>query len=301
MATINYAEDYQRELAQQYPDVLSFGALYDTPNNLLWTPILVDGIPQKTINIPRLTVTGRTNVDRDTVGTYQRNVDNDWEVKVLEFERKWDTLLHPMDDYQTNMTVTIANATRVMNEEEKFPEMDRYCISKIHSDWIGFSGTEDNTVLTEANVLTQFDSYMAAADEARVPMAGRILYVTPATYTLLKNAENITRYLNLNINDGNIQRAYRSLDDVTIISVPSDKMLTLYDFTIGSIPGIGAKQINMVLIHPTAVYTPVSYSFAGTDEPSAKTGGKILYYEESFMDTFVIERRNNAIYMNVSL
>ncbi|WP_236730867.1 hypothetical protein [Clostridioides difficile] len=30
---------------------------------------------------------------------------------------------------------SIGNITKVYNEEQKFPEMDAYCISKIYADW----------------------------------------------------------------------------------------------------------------------------------------------------------------------
>lgn len=33
MAALNYAKEYQRELEQNFPYVLYFGALYNTPNN----------------------------------------------------------------------------------------------------------------------------------------------------------------------------------------------------------------------------------------------------------------------------
>ena len=63
--------------------------------------------------------------------------------------------------------------------------MNAYCISKIYADWTGKSKTADTTELTEDNVLTVFDKFMTDMDNARVPRAGRILYVTPDTRTLL--------------------------------------------------------------------------------------------------------------------
>ena len=49
-------------------------------------------------------------------------------------------------------------------------------------------------------------------------------------------------------------------DEVEIISVTSDLMKTVFDFTIGWAPGVGAKQIFMCLILPLAGITPFSYS-----------------------------------------
>ena len=83
MAKLNYATEYQRELEQAFPYVLYYGALYSTPNNgrFRW-------INSKTIEIPSITTTGRTNADRDSISTAQRNYNNAWETKTLTNERK---------------------------------------------------------------------------------------------------------------------------------------------------------------------------------------------------------------------
>jgi hypothetical protein len=133
-------------------------------------------------------------------------------------------------------------------------------------------------------------------DEARVPVQGRILYVTPAIKKMLKNASAVTRQIvSDGSNDGVIKREVNRLDEVEIISVTSDLMQTVYDFTSGWVKGVGAKQIYMCLIHPLAVITPVSYSSASLDEPSAITQNKYYYYEESFEDVFVLPNKQNAI------
>jgi len=68
-------------------------------------------------------------------------------------------------------------------------------------------------------------------------------------------------------------------------------MKTAYTFGNGYQMASNAKQIQMMLIHPESVITPVSYEFAQLDEPSAVTGGKYVYYEESFEDVFLLAKR----------
>ena len=59
----------------------------------------------------------------------------------LTRHRTWDTLLHPEYVNRTNGMATIANATQVMNQEQKFPEMNAYLAlhdqSSIGSKWGG--------------------------------------------------------------------------------------------------------------------------------------------------------------------
>lgn len=204
--------------------------------------------------------------------------------------------MHPMDVTQTNMVLTIANITKVYNEEQKFPEMDAYCISKIYSDWTALSKTATELALTAENVLQQFDDMMEKMDNKRVPSMGRILYVTPGVNKIIKNAKEIVRNINIDGNGAStIQRTISRIDEVEIQVVPEELMKTAYNFTTGWKAGTSAKQIQMCLIHPLAVITPVSYESACLDEPCAKTQNKYYYYEESFEDVFILNNKVDAI------
>ena len=306
--TLNYATYYQRALEQAFPYVLYFGKLYSTPNNgrFKW-------INSKTIEIPSISTSGRTNADRDSIGTAQRNYNNAWETKTLTNERKWSTLVHPKDIDQTNLAASISNITQEFNNQHKFPEMDAYTISKIYYDWTtsvaattghnAYVGrVADTTAPTVNSVLSIFDSLMLNMDNARVPVTGRILYVTNEVKVLLKNASTIQRNWDVQSSADMINRNVNRLDEVEIIGVPSELMRTLYDFSDvnGWAPDPIAKQINMMLIHPMAVITPVSYTFSKLDSPCALSEGKYYYYEESFEDVFILNMKADAIQFNVS-
>ena len=303
---LNYATEYQRALEQAFPYTLYFGALYSTPNNgrFRW-------VNSKTIEIPSISTSGRTNADRDSIGTAQRNYNNAWETKTLTNERKWSTLVHPKDIDQTNMVTSIANITKVFNEEQKFPEMDAYTISKIYADWTtsitgdaahgSYTGkTASTTALTVSTVLGEFDTLMLNMDNARVPVSGRILYVTNEIKSMLKNAQTIDRNWDVQSSADEINRIVNRLDEVQVIGVPSQLMKTQYNFTSGWAVASGAKQINMCLIHPMAVITPVSYTFSKLDAPSALSEGKYYYYEESFEDVFILNKKADAIQFNIT-
>ena len=305
---LNYATEYQRALEQAYPFSLYFGKLYSTPNNGRF-----NWINSKTIEIPSISTTGRTNADRDSIGTAQRNYNNAWETKTLVNERKWSTLVHPKDIDQTNMAASIANITKVFNEEHKFPEMDAYTVSKIYHDWSTSVGGDaahgaytgkvaSTTALTVENVLEEFDAMMLAMDNARVPVTGRVLYTTNEVKSMLKNAQKIDRTWDVQSGADAINRAVNRLDEVEVIGVPAELMKTKYDFsdTNGWAPASDADQINMMLILPSAVITPVSYTFSDLQAPTALTEGKYYYYEESFEDVFILNKKADAIQFNVT-
>lgn len=295
MNAINYATQYAQALAQAYPYVLNFGRLYATPNNGRYRVVNA-----KTIAIPTISTTGRVDADRDTIATATRNYDNAWEPKTLAHQRKWSTLVHPQDVDQTNMVASIQNITQVFNEEQKFPEMDAYLISQLYKLWTEQGMTADTTELTAQNVLSVFDKLMLNMDEARVPANGRILYVTNAVKTLLKEAEGVIRQISAQGGSESLNRIVNRLDEVEIVGVPSTLMKTLYKFATGWEVDSKAQQINMFLVHPSAVITPVSYEFSTLDEPSAVTEGKYIYYEESHEDVFILNKKKDALQFNIS-
>ena len=302
IGNLNYADQYQRTLEQNFPYVLNYGALYASPNNgkYRW-------LDSKTIEIPSISTTGRVDADRDTIAFAQRNYQNAWVPKTLTNERKWSTLVHPRDIDETNMVATIGNITQVFNEEHKFPEMDAYLISTTYDLWThaqnpdtGETHVADTTALTTANILSVFDSLMLKMDNGRVPGNGRILYVPFEVLNILKEAEKISRSMDITSGPNAIDRRVNRLDQVEVIGVPSTLMKTLYDFSEDYKIDDDAQQINMFLIHPMAIITPVSYTFSRLDAPSAMSEGKYVYYEESFEDVFILNNKSNAIQFNVS-
>ena len=285
---VNYAESYSKALANAYPHVLQFGELWNTENKAKYK--IVDA---KTIKIPVMDTSGRVDGDRDSInlGLYKRNHSNNWETKTLKRHRTWSTLIHPQDIAQSGMIETISNATQVMNETQKVPELDCELIYDVRQAFITAGGTPVTTKLTKDNVLTVFDDLMAKMDEARVPKTGRICYVDTFTKQLIDNAKEIVRQNG----DGSLQRAVSRIGEVTIKSVTTDVMKTNYNFAIGAVPAEDAKQIHMFIVHPSCILPVPSYDFVGVSEPTAMTQGKAVYFEESFEDFFILNRRKDAI------
>ena len=294
--TVNYAESYARELANAYPYVLYSGRLWSTENDKKYT--VKDA---KTIKIPILSTGGRVDGDRTKIGDFSQNFSNDWETKTLKNHRIWQTLVHPQDVNQTNMVASISNITKTMNETQKFPELDVMMFSSLYKLKNEIEAiTPESAALTSTSALNKFDAMMDKMDEGLVPFAGRILYVDTYTKTLLDTAISIVR----NNGDKVLSRAVSRLDEVDIQSVPTALFKTAYTLNDGKTEGqkeggfvvaSGAKDMAMILVHPSAVLPIVSYSFAQMEEPSALSQGKYVYFEESFEDVFILNKRHDAI------
>lgn len=294
-ANVNYAQQYARELANAYPYLSYFGDIYNAENASRYRPVM-----GKSVAIPSLTVSGAKAVDRDEIdGTFARNWNNAWQVVTMSMDREWSTLIDPMDIVETNDVATIANVTRTFNEFQKVPEMDAYLVSKLATA-ATTNSTTDNTALTSANILAQWDTYLATLTDARINRDRVRAYLTPATYKLLKEAAGITRFIDAGTGIRNVDRNVGKLDGVTITEVPSDMMKTAYTFTEGWAVGGSAGQVNMLFIDPMAVVAPIVYDTAMIGAPTAQSKGKYLYYERYYYDVFLLDNRKAGVFANIT-
>lgn len=293
--SINYAVQYGKELANAYPYLSYFGEIWAGENSTRFRPINANSIM-----IPSMEVSGAHAVDRDNLtGQFTRNFNVAWEPKVMTMYREWDTILDEMDIVETNEVATIANITRTFNEFQKIPEMDAYMASKLAGFAVAGS-TSDTTVLTAANILAQWDSYLEAMTNARVNRDRVICYMTPAVYKLLKQAAGLTRFIEVTNGIRDVDRNVARLDGVRIREVPSDLMMSAYDFTTGFAPTQAAKQVNLIMVDPLAVIAPIVYEVSMISAPSAATKGKNVYYESYYYDVFKLNNRAAGIRANIT-
>lgn len=292
-ANVNYATQYARELANAYPYLSYFGAIYGAGNSNRYRPVM-----GKTVAIPSMTVSGARPANRDQItGVFNRNWNNDWQTVTCQQDRDWDTLIDPLDIVETNDIATIANVTKTFNEQQKFAEMDTFCSSTLATAAIANSNA-DTTALTSANILDQWDTYLATMTNARINRGRLIAYMTPATYKLLKEAAGITRFVDAATGIRNIDRNVGKLDGVKIVEVPDDLMKTAYTYNDGWEIAAGAGQINILLVDPDAVVAPIVYDQSMISAPTAVTQGKYLYYERFYYGVFVLDNRTKGVFIN---
>lgn len=287
----NYASKFEQTIENKYRQGACSGALGTSPAR--WAG-------NKTIMIPRLDVGGYKEHSR-AGGWNRQAIENTWEPKALTHDRNVEFYVDVMDVDETNQVLSAANVTRNFMEEQAIPEVDSYRFSKLYHEYTTvFSQTPVTDALSAAVVLEIFDELMRKADEAEVPQEGRMLYVTPTVEKMLKEAPQVTRSISAG-QAGGIDRRVRSLDEITLRSVPSSRMLTAYNFTDGVAPGTGAGQINLILLHPSAVLSPIKHSAIFLHAPGDHTQGDgWLYQNRMYMDLFLLERKAGGVYMHVT-
>lgn len=288
---VNYAQEYARELAQAYPYLSYFSDVYTGENSNRYRPTGGNGVW-----IPSVETSGARAVNRDAInGVFTRNANIHWELKTMRMYREWDTIIDPMDIVETNDVLTIANVTRAFNEFQKIPEMDAYAASNIAA-YAGEFGGIDSTTLTSSNILAQWDAALAYMADQRVNRDRIRCKVTPAVYTLLKQAAGITRFIEVTNGIQAVDRNIAKLDGVMIQEVPSDIMQSAFDFTNGWVKAAGASAIGMLLYDPQSLIGTIAYETALMSPPSAGTKGKNVYYESYYYDVFKLNNRQAGLF-----
>ena len=291
---INYAAQYGSALQMAYPYLSYYADLWNQGESERFRPL--NG---KTVYIPVMTTSGARAANRDQItGVFNRNFNIDWQAVTLTMDREWDTLVDPLDVVESDNVATIANVTRVFNEQQKVPEMDAYMSAKLAGFAAAFGGTS-SVSLDAGTILTEWDKALEYMTNQRVNRDRVRAKITPTAYKLLKQATGMTRFIEVTNGIRDVDRNIARLDGVMIEEVPADMMKTAYTFTEGWAIASGAAQINFLLYDPDSIAAPIVYDVAMMSPGSAQTKGKDVYYERYYYDVFQLEQRKAGVYAHI--
>lgn len=281
---INYVTNFSNQLRELYGQELTCDGLYHSN-----TDIQITGA--KDIKIPTLSVSGYKDHTRGSLGFSQGSYENNFETKTLDHDRSIEFVIDPMDFDETDTIVSLANVQNRFDRTQAIPELDCYTYSKLYSEAVRVGAEIKTDPLSAANILADFDENIALLEDKGIPLDRLILFCTVTYKTLLKNAEGIQRTLDIK-KGGGIDRRVHTLDDITnIVTVPSARFKTAFDFTDGCVPASTAKGIDYILVDPEAQISRVKYSYIHLFAPGSdsRTSDNYLYQNRRCNGTFAID------------
>ena len=155
------------------------------------------------------------------------------------------------------------------------PELDKYRLSV----WGATTNTTGTAAaLTKENVYLKLLDANAFLDENKVPSEGRIAYVSPATYNLLKQDDNFVKASDSAqkmLNSGDMG----DVDGIRIIKVPSTYLPTNCGF---------------ILLHPSCSCSPLKLEELKVHDNPPGINGKLIEMRYIY-DCFVFDSKKNAI------
>ena len=154
------------------------------------------------------------------------------------------------------------------------PMVDTYRLIKMATN----AGYTDATEITVSNAYSKFLDANASVSENEMPIEGRIAYVSPDFYKLLKQDDSFVKASDI-AQDMLVKGQVGAVDGVAIISTPSVKL---------------AAGVSFIITHPMACTSPIKLSEYKIHEDAPGIAGNLVEGLVYF-DAFILNNKKNAI------
>ena len=236
----------------------------------------------KTVKIYKITTADMNDYDRNGSGENSsrygavQGLDATTEEFTLSKDRSFTFAIDKLDRDETEQQLQAATALERQTREVVIPEVDKYVYSVMCEN----AGTIPEAVeLTADNIYTEILSASQALDDADVPETGRVLLVTPATYTLMKKCPDIVMETDIG-NEMRIKGVISMLDGSAVIKVPSSRL---------------PEKFGFMLAHPCATVAPTKLEDYKVHQDPPGISGSLVEGRINY-DAFVLENKAKAIY-----
>lgn len=194
----------------------------------------------------------------------------------LTRDRSFTFTLDRLDQDETLMQLAAASALARQVREVVIPEVDSYTYGVMCAN----AGHKPAAkALTATNIYTEILAASEQLDNAEVPETGRVLVLTPTTYTLLKKCKDVILETDIGA-DMRLKGVIAMLDGAAVLKVPAVRL---------------PKDFGFMLAHPCATVAPTKLEdYTTHDNPPGISGalveGRIVY------DAFVLDNKKSAIF-----
>lgn len=203
-------------------------------------------VDTKTIKLPKIDMDGLADYDRGT-GAVAGDINVSYSLHELQYDRGRKFNVDVLDDDEAAFDVYRSLLTEFVRTKE-VPEVDAIRYSEIHAKALAGAGTIVSLDAI-ANALELYDTAEQTLNDAEVPREGRILFASHAYYNALKRDPEMQRRIDVQTNNGSIDRRVELLDGVTpIMQVPKTRfydVIQLLDGTTGGQEAGGFAPISL--------------------------------------------------------
>ena len=197
------------------------------------------------------------------------------EEMMLKKDRSFIFNVDKLDADETSSQVEAGSALARQLREVVIPEVDTYTYGVMVE---GAGNKADAAALTKENIYTAILAGNEIMDNVEVPEAERVLVVTPATYTILKQA---VEFDHTDVGaEAKLKGVIGILDGLQVIKVPANRLPEGFGFMIA---------------HPCATVAPVKLEDYGTHDDTPLSSGTIVTGRIVY-DAFVLDNKKDGIY-----
>ena len=211
-----------------------------------------------TIKLATVSTSGLGDYNRAT-GYPTGAIDVNWATYAFDKDRAIRLNIDKFDVDETNFVDTVANAVKVLREENTDPEIDAYRYAKVFSAVAGSSlaatpAPMATYVPDKGDILTKLQDDMTAVQDTVGETSPLVCYMSRQAYGVLSKSSEMDKILQvLETNINGVATKVKGLDSMPIIPVPSSRMRTAYTFNSGASSTFGfaaattAGKINWII------------------------------------------------------
>ena len=242
------------------------------------------------------------------LGDYDRNagyvrgdVTTVWRQYTPQWDRARQFLIDVADDMET-FGLAFGTLAGEFMRTKVIPETDALRFAT-YANGAAAANQDTESLSTSAQVIGSIDDATAALDDDEVPYEGRILFVNPTIYKLIKGG--ITRMIENG--DRDIDYNVEYYNDMRVITVPSGRFNT--EITLGqptAHDGAGGytatgSTINYMIVHPSAVMQAVKLATPRIFSPAVVQEANAWQYDfRQYHGAWVKHQKKNGIYVSAA-
>lgn len=252
----------------------------------------------KTFYLFETDMVGLANYSRND-GFVRGDVTTGWRAYTPEWDRGRQFLVDVEDNLES-MSMSFGTLAGEFMRTKVIPETDALRFST-YAAGAAAANKVTETLSTSAATIASIDDATAALDDEEVPYEGRILFVNPTTYKLIKGG--ITRMIENRERD--IDYNVEIYNDMRVITVPSGRFNTQVTLPAASAHGdaggftASGQTINYMIVHPSAVMQATIMANPRVFSPQVVQEAQAWMYDfRQYHGAWVKNQKKNGIYLS---
>lgn len=270
---IDYAKDYSGVVDERFTETSKADRFVNQD---------FDFVGAKTVSAQTVSTATMNDYDRTGDGSRYGSIENlavTSQEMTMTKDRSFTFAIDKMDNDEAKRALEAGKALKRQMDEVVTPEIDKYRFS------VMAKGAKSEHIKTEAltveNIYDAITTATEALDEAKVPTVGREIAVTPSTFKLMKQSNDII----LNTEIGQELRIKGVVADIDGMYITKVTQSTL------------GENIGFIVAHKSATVAPIKLAEYKVHTDAPGISGELVE-GRFYYDAFVLNNKKGAIYVH---
>lgn len=231
----------------------------------------------KTIKVTSITTAPMKDYDRTNGYGTLTKIENEIQDMIMTKDRAFTAILDLMDEEETKMKAGAVLARQL--REVVIPEIETYRFNRM----MAAAKANSMEVTASSKPYKEILDMQEKMDDALVPRAGRILFITPEIFKILKTDSDFILASDM-AQSILIKGQIGMVDGIPVIGVPKTWLTD------------GANKAKAILLHKTAMVSPIKLAeYKTINSAESETHSATKFLGRIYYDAFVLNNKKLGI------